>query len=292
MHSFDVFVQTIRFLLSLCKVSEGAASFTLHENNSIAPKVSYSSPGDFKSIGISRDALTGASANWSSNRIATPKPPDEDGAELKLSLRFCDKWIGPLANYPRTWIDETRGSLMTVAALIASITFDPVLTPPGGVWQEDTEKGTVCSDLKSKNVPCLAGNAVAAYYDRHGYNAFMICNTIAFMGSLSVLFLLVSGFPPKNRYCLRLLTAIVFITVTFLGFSFIQAMILVTPDQALDKLKLTVTGSISTWTTLVGILGIVNAVLLVYLILRWSRRRSFVAKGRMNTGSHSGPAPA
>ncbi|PKI33287.1 hypothetical protein CRG98_046325 [Punica granatum] len=249
--------ETVRFLLSVPTVREGSAS-ALPEDNSIALNVMHQSPGNFKSVG-KREQMS----------------------------RCWDKLVVPLVNYPTNWIEDTRGSLMTVATLIAGITFDSVLSPPGGVWQEDTTTGFTCSRLKrDDNITCLAGNAVAAYYDEPKYRYFMVCNTMAFMGSLSVLFLLISGFPPKNKFWMWVLTMIVCITVSFLGFTFIIAMILVSPDQALSKLRVVIRGSLSSWSTLVGILVIFNAVILAYLILKWTKSRRSAARTSRKAWAH------
>ena len=58
------------------------------------------------------------------------------------------------------WIEETQGTLMTVATLIATITFQTAPNPPGGVWQEDVtdSKTNICNE---KNI-CFAGTTVAA----------------------------------------------------------------------------------------------------------------------------------
>ena len=63
------------------------------------------------------------------------------------------------------------------------------------------------------------------------YSIFLICNTISFTASLCVTFLLISGFPLRNKLCMGLLTFSMCITLTFLAFAYIYAFILLIPDQ-------------------------------------------------------------
>ena len=51
------------------------------------------------------------------------------------------KWLEYL-RYQGDWLEETRGSLMVVATVITTITFQPALSPPGGFWQNDIDNGT------------------------------------------------------------------------------------------------------------------------------------------------------
>jgi len=60
------------------------------------------------------------------------------------------------------WIEEMRGSLMIVATVIASLTFQIAINPPGGVWQQDTTDTLGCA----KNQTCKAGTSVLAFGGR------------------------------------------------------------------------------------------------------------------------------
>ena len=98
-----------------------------------------------------------------------------------------------------------RGTLMVVATVITTITFQPAINPPGGVWQTGVSDSNQASGCSEDNT-CEAGNSVIAYKRGNDYFIFMICNTVSFSASLCIIFLLISGFPLRNKVCMGFLT--------------------------------------------------------------------------------------
>ncbi|KAB5526873.1 hypothetical protein DKX38_020720 [Salix brachista] len=101
------------------------------------------------------------------------------------------------------WITEIPGKIRNVllvgAALIATVTFQAGITPPGGVWQDD--------DLKKGH---KAGHAV--YSDQIvAFHIFLICNTRALTSSTFLLLCLTFGCP----YFLEVLIAAVSMMGTY-----------------------------------------------------------------------------
>ena len=100
-------------------------------------------------------------------------------------------------------IEETRGALMVVATVITTITFQPAISPPGGVWERNVNNSTLGSQCGSGNT-CVAGTSVAGSNHISSYQFFMLCNTSSFIASLCVVVLLISGFPLRNKICMGL----------------------------------------------------------------------------------------
>ncbi|KAF7108056.1 hypothetical protein CFC21_108606 [Triticum aestivum] len=73
---------------------------------------------------------------------------------------------------------KLRKYLVLMAILVAAITFQAGLAPPGGFWQDNDEHGHVASDI-----------VMRSSYPRR-YLVFFYCNTTAFGASLMVLILL------------------------------------------------------------------------------------------------------
>ncbi|KAE8792673.1 hypothetical protein D1007_32787 [Hordeum vulgare] len=73
---------------------------------------------------------------------------------------------------------KLRKYLVLMAILVAAITFQAGLAPPGGFWQDNDEHGHVASDI------------VMRYSYPRRYHVFFYCNTTAFGASLMVLILL------------------------------------------------------------------------------------------------------
>ncbi|PKI32883.1 uncharacterized protein LOC116197484 [Punica granatum] len=122
-------------------------------------------------------------------------------------------------DYRGDWMNDTRGTLMMVASIIATVTLQAGIVPPGGMWQQDIHEGLQCS---SKNI-CYAGEAVLTYYYPIDFMYFLICDMISFLGSLAVILLLICGFPISNKFCLWLLSLAMSVTVSSFGPTFFNA---------------------------------------------------------------------
>ncbi|KAK7859237.1 hypothetical protein CFP56_007816 [Quercus suber] len=82
----------------------------------------------------------------------------------------------------------------------------------------------------------MAGNSVLAcdFNHNYGFLMFMIYNTISFTASLCVVFLLISGFPLKNKVCMCLLTFAICTSLTFLAFAYLSAFSVLIPYTFFD----------------------------------------------------------
>ncbi|CAJ2632801.1 unnamed protein product [Trifolium pratense] len=71
---------------------------------------------------------------------------------------FCTTYLINQGN----WIDKkTKEQFMVAANVIVTMTFQSVISPPGGVWQEDTKHGShACTTYDF----CEAGTAVVVMF--------------------------------------------------------------------------------------------------------------------------------
>ena len=77
------------------------------------------------------------------------------------------------------------------AAVIATITYQPALSPPNGVWLTQACLNTTC-DARTL--------VLGSHVNYHNlFPSFLVSNSIAFTASLSVIFLLIGRFPLKNK---------------------------------------------------------------------------------------------
>ena len=154
------------------------------------------------------------------------------------------------------WVEDLRGSLMVVATVITTITYQPSLSPPGGVWQTDVKNSTESNACLRP--PCEAGTLVLAYGSYElVFFFYLICNTIAFTAALSVMFLLISGFSLKNKCFMVILTLAMCTTLTFLGITYVLAFILLIPSNLRSLLG---------WTMYIPI-GVLVCLILVVLLI-------------------------
>ncbi|KAL6962996.1 hypothetical protein U1Q18_037962 [Sarracenia purpurea var. burkii] len=87
---------------------------------------------------------------------------------------------------------EVRNALLVIAVLIATATYQSVLSPPGGVWQDDSLPAAG-DDTTTK--PHTAGQSVMASKRTPAYALFIFFNSVGFYTSLHTIYILTSGFP-------------------------------------------------------------------------------------------------
>ncbi|XWS18839.1 hypothetical protein CRYUN_Cryun32bG0079500 [Craigia yunnanensis] len=76
--------------------------------------------------------------------------------KTKSVLRKCKSYLKHQSN----WVEEMHGTLMRVATLTATISFQVAISPPGGVWQQDYTDITVGEFNCSYYGKCTPGNAL------------------------------------------------------------------------------------------------------------------------------------
>jgi hypothetical protein len=208
---------------------------------------------DFKNI-IIRNILMDAGVERAKNQNNLPPPSivvvghHETTKPVRSSNKWWKKWLNYLRN-GANWLEEMRGTLMVVATVITTITFQPILNPPGGVLQTNVNVDFWGTGLNScpwgtnadvgqnwesiQNITCEAGTSVLACAPGHYYTyfLFMIYNTISFTPSLCVTFLLLSGFPLGNKVCMGLLTFAMCTTLAFLAFTYLIAFNVLIPNE-------------------------------------------------------------
>ncbi|CAN4125976.1 unnamed protein product [Withania somnifera] len=99
---------------------------------------------------------------------------------------------------------SVRNTLLVLAVLIATATYQAVLSPPGGVWQDDDS-----SIGKNNGTPHVAGETIMGYHNPKSYRVFLICNSIGFFTSLHMINFLTIGFPMRLELQVSM-TALVF----------------------------------------------------------------------------------
>lgn len=97
-------------------------------------------------------------------------------------------------NKDRQWSSDERNAILVVAALIATITFQAIVSPPSGFFHEKTRVNST--------VP-INRSGIAAYYISD--YLFLFANTSGFSLSGVILYYLSSGLPFRRQLCLALL---------------------------------------------------------------------------------------
>ena len=171
--------------------------------------------------------------------------------------------------YGGNWVEENRAYIMEVATMITTITFQQAASSPGGVW---LQSGNV-THYSGYNIEVDAGTSIVSSIDPLYYFYFMIFNAIVFIASVIATFLLISGFPVKNKMCMGLLTIAQCTTLAFLIITYIIAVSMVT-SFLIYALKYKEVFNIQEW-VLGSLVVVISLVFLRHLIrfLIWLGRR-------------------
>ncbi|XP_050229464.1 ankyrin repeat-containing protein BDA1-like [Mercurialis annua] len=116
---------------------------------------------------------------------------------LKKPMLPLEKWA--LARYREklSMSDENRNAVLVVAVLIATATYQAVLSPPGGVWQGDPTLlfPQINDTLLNNNSLTYVGSPVMFYLAQSVWLTFSVLNTVTFFISMAVIYYLLPQRP-------------------------------------------------------------------------------------------------
>ncbi|PWA45583.1 ankyrin repeat-containing domain, PGG domain protein [Artemisia annua] len=166
------------------------------------------------------------------------------------------------------WLDRKRNSLMVVASLIATMAFQAGVNPPSGVWQGNSPKDDPFDTV---------GYAVMASKHQNVYHIFLICNTVGFVSTLSIILLLISGLPfLKHRFFVWLLMVIMWIATTSMSLTYLVSILVLTPTPkyksfGYKSFEFVVGGIVLVWIGLMTLLVVGHTIRLIAITLRGLR---------------------
>ncbi|XP_014504312.1 uncharacterized protein LOC106764560 [Vigna radiata var. radiata] len=188
----------------------------------------------------------------------------EQKAETKgwrKGLNKVGNWLAHKDN--DNWLKDIRGNLSLVATVIATITFQSALNPPGGV-RPPQETGVVACP-KGMN-PC-PGESVLAYTNAELYRSFLVCNTICFISSSAVCLWLVSGLTLNYRFFNWLLSIGMCVTISSLALTYMFGARMVSPTPIWHTSTSMFVIVMHVWLALLGLVVVVHCLRLFVWIL-------------------------
>nr|GLL25870.1 ankyrin repeat-containing protein NPR4-like [Ipomoea trifida] len=186
------------------------------------------------------------------------------------------------------WVNEMREGLMVAASLLATMAFQAVVSPPGGVLQNDDKpikyKTKYClffSFFYNKNEDCsleklpqdqwltpIAGISVLSYYQQTNYTVFMVANTLSFVASVSVILLLISGLPLHRKLFMYIMMITMWVAITAAAVSYIACLQMTTLVFSSAYYIL-----ILIWACLFAILAVIigvgNIIKVTVVVIKW-----------------------
>lgn len=196
-------------------------------------------------------------------------------SNVKACCHDCSRNVN-LPKREDDWVDKKFASLSVAATVVASMAYQAVLNPPGGIWTDDSRN--------DGQLQFQTGISILSTTEITKAEMFWVCNTIAFISSFCILFLRVSGLRLKRKFLVWLLMVSMWITVTSMAVSYLVAMLVVQPvwkSTGVNKLIMVANIAIFSWLFLLFIVFLVyifRFFILVYKKLRksWVSRRSFL----------------
>ncbi|KAF3450559.1 hypothetical protein FNV43_RR06648 [Rhamnella rubrinervis] len=285
-------IETIKYLLSIPGVRTAGISTTNQNQNDRTAydmvELFHPRPRDIKIQSIFMEYYKARSFKNPQDINLKLASKHRKSTKLKLAATKARWWrkCTRKLKYKGDWVQDIHGSLMVVATVISTMTFQTAINPPGGVWQENNTS-TIGDNTKdpnnnpfdcSEDNVCVAGTAVLARAWDYDYLKFMDYNTTAFLASLSVTLLLISGFPLKNKICMWFLSMAMCLSLTFMALTFLQGMFLVTPTSIEDSIYEMYKICFYTWIILLAMIGAHHTVRLLIWTVKKRRRQYFKRK--------------
>ena len=205
------------------------ASITLNQSGFTAFDTLEHIPKDFKSLVIQNAfqdvGLQRGAQQYNHHHLQEVHP---SSSSIKAKTRCWGK-CRRLLQYKGDWIKDKTGALLIVATLVATLSYQTAVNPPGGVWQESRNDTIDCNFQNN----CTAGTSVLAHNfnmdHQSQYLWFLLSVSMAFISSLIIILLLLSGFPVRYRPCMSLLNLAICSALTFTTITYVLGMYMVSP---------------------------------------------------------------
>lgn len=259
-------VQTVRLLLAI-----PGLNVNLQNRCGFTPlDILTQSPRDLNDMEIEDSLLTvGAHRadiqSISSSAYYNYNTPVKSSKILKSLPRQLPPLPPPKQKHATDWLGRKRSALMVVASLLATVAFQAAITPTGGVWQDDLTEDANGQPVEN---PHQAGKAIMAYNQRTEYGLYMISNTVAFLASLSIILLLVSGLPMKKRRWMWLQMVIMWVAITAEVITYFLSLRHMSPNDAEGRLKDVTEISVLAWLCLMVVVLLGNVARMNLWIMR------------------------
>ncbi|GFP79500.1 ankyrin repeat-containing protein at3g12360 [Phtheirospermum japonicum] len=250
-------IEIINYLLTL----KGLQVNALNKNGLTALDLLRQSPRDLKDMEIENALQKSRASSAKELHLIT----ESQRVPQEVEQTTASQETRPKNKKPVDWLGRKRSALMVVASLIATVAFQAGLTPPGGVWQDDY---TVDENGNPVKNPHSVGQSVMAYQEPGAYGIFMIFNTIAFLSSLSIILILVSGLPLNRRRWMWVQMVIMWIAITAQVWTYFVNLKHMSPADVEGMLREVTEISVLTWLTLMSVVFVGNAVRMNLWVLR------------------------
>ncbi|KAG5564185.1 hypothetical protein RHGRI_000395 [Rhododendron griersonianum] len=142
-----------------------------------------------------------------------------------------------------SWQKKKKDTLMIVSSLMATMSFQVGINPPGGVWQ-DTSAGHE------------AGKAVIAYTNPKAYPYLVYFNTIGFLLSLTTILELIVVLPTQKKAFGFIRAGISWLTIMIMTFAYTFSVIVLAPTEMYNSINLVILATVTVWAVVISFLRV------------------------------------
>lgn len=161
------------------------------------------------------DILNGAGAVRATRLVRTESPPLENVSDNPSGGSRNNDWWFEFFKFKkeRDSPDSVRNALLVVATLIATATYQAVLQPPGGLWQDSSPPssggGNAAPPSSPTDISHQAGKAIMGDLIPVTYILFLFFNSVGFFTSYLIIWYLTIGFPLRAELTMALYALVV-----------------------------------------------------------------------------------
>ncbi|KAI8570470.1 hypothetical protein RHMOL_Rhmol01G0036200 [Rhododendron molle] len=160
----------------------------------------------------------------------------------KSGVKRSNKLFFPFDPY---WQKKKKDTLMIVSSLMATMSFQVGINPPGGVWDNSSPDGEY-----------KAGKARIAYTYSEAYPYLMFFNTVGFLLSLTTILELIVGLPTQKRGFGFFRAGISWLTIMIMAFAYTFSVIVVSPTKNVESTSLVILITVVVWAVLISFLRV------------------------------------
>ncbi|KAH7672036.1 26S proteasome regulatory complex subunit PSMD10 protein [Dioscorea alata] len=176
--------------------------------------------------------------NTSRNESSGTNPPSRSWVRSLFGGRHCTRLQRRRTkNQAEVEDNYTPGTLMVVATLIATITFQSGLNPPGGFIQDNGNTTVTNNTNNNSNTSPPAGIAILG----SKLNSFLLCDLIGLFASFSIILILICVGPRKKKMMMKILVVIMWVAVLSTALAFTTCISWIFPEHDM-KSRVLMTG--------------------------------------------------
>ncbi|KAM7515342.1 hypothetical protein LguiA_004925 [Lonicera macranthoides] len=183
--------------------------------------------------------------------------------EFSKSFSQCNNTYNKNENL----LENKRDAILVAATVIASMTFQGAINPPGGVWENDDMISYTNATGHVVNRTIVAGTSIMATNNEVYYTVYEVFNAASFVAAIITVLLLISGSPTfgttwfhfmRQKIFMWFLYGIIWITMITMVITYVIVMVATAPRD--HKHVLNIGGC-----SVLVLVGLIFIVFLVYI---------------------------